>query len=33
MADPGVFSFIAIFESEQYPGETQKINGTFTLIR
>lgn len=33
MADPGVFSYIAIFESEQYPGETQKIHGTFTLVR
>jgi len=33
MADPGVYSFISIFESEQYPGETQKIHGTFTLVR
>jgi len=33
LADPGVFNFIATFESEQYPGERQKIHGTFTLVR
>jgi len=33
MAPPGVYSFIAVFESEQYPGERQKIHGTFTLVR
>ncbi|MEI6455149.1 MAG: T9SS type B sorting domain-containing protein [bacterium] len=32
-AEPDVYSFIAVFESEQYPGETKAIRGTFTLVR
>ncbi len=32
-AAPDVYSFIAVFESEQYPGQTKTIKGTFTLVR
>jgi gliding motility-associated-like protein len=32
-AEPDVYSFVAIFETEQYPGETKTIRGTFTLVR